>query len=406
MKPVILFLAGLLMLAAPVSAQDLTALARFDPEASQFSDRWRGSRIELSLSQAVPWRVFTLDEPRRLIADFREVDWGTSSGLPVDPNDRIEAIRFGQFQPGWSRMVVDLKAPLGLDTAEMRVDQTTGRAMLDIALTLVSEDEFSKTSGTPDTPGWWAVPAAEVAKTRMRQSGSERLTVVLDPGHGGIDPGATHSDASEKDLMLSMARELKDALLRTGQVNVILTRGDDSFVPLETRVAIARHAEANLFISLHADALSEGQASGATVYTFSDSASDEASAALAERHDRSDLLAGVDLRGQDDTIAGILMDLAWLENQPRSDAIANAIVLALDQEGIDLHKVPRRAAGFSVLKAPDIPSVLVEVGYLSSVRDRTRVSDPEMRARMADAIAGAVLSWIVTDAAEGELVRQ
>merc|ERR1711916_177286 len=98
-----------------------------------------------------------------------------------------------------------------------------------------------------------------------------------------------------------------------------------------------------------------GQASGATVYTFSDSASDEASAALAERHDRSDLLAGVDLRGQDDTIAGILMDLAWLENQPRSDAIANAIVLALDQEGIDLHKVPRRAAGFSVLKAPDIP---------------------------------------------------
>lgn len=254
--------------------------------------------------------------------------------------------------------------------------------------------------------GWRNTPAAQVAKARMRQSGDGDITVVIDAGHGGIDPGAEHGDDTEKDLMLAMARELKDALLRAGRFNVILTREDDSFVPLETRVAIARHAEADLFLSLHADALGQGQATGATVYTLSETASDEASAALAERHDREDLLAGVDLSGQDDTIAGILMDLAWLENQPRSDAVANAIVLAFDQAGIALHKVPRRAAGFSVLKAPDIPSILIEVGYLSSKEDRDHITDPAWRATAVDAIRQAIESWVVTDAAIGNLVRQ
>ena len=127
---------------------------------------------------------------------------------------------------------------------------------------------------------------------------------------------------------------------------------------------------------------------------------------MAERHDRDDLLAGVDLSGQDDTIANVLMDLAWLENHPRSEAVANAIVLALDQAGTPLHKVPRRAAGFSVLKAPDIPSVLLEVGFLSSAKDRERILDPEWRANTAQAITNAILSWSQTDAAIGELVRQ
>ena len=303
-------------------------------------------------------------------------------------------------------MVAELKAPLGLESAEMRLDENTGQAVLGIDLQLITQEEFAVSIGAPDGPGWWTVPAAEVARARMRQSGDGELTIVIDPGHGGIDPGAEHGSESEKNLMLALARELKEALLRSGQVNVILTRDDDSFVPLETRVAIARHAEADLFISLHADALGQGTAHGATVYTLSETASDEASAALAERHDRDDLLAGVDLKGQDDTIAGILMDLAWLENQPRSDAVANAIVLSMDQSGIELHKIPRRAAGFSVLKAPDIPSVLIEIGYLSSARDREHLTDPIWRAQAVSAIAGAIQSWVVTDAASAELVRQ
>jgi len=392
--------------ASLAAARDLTALARFDAEQSAVKDRWRGATIELMFSQGVPWRVFTLDDPRRLVVDFREVDWGGVYSLSADDTERVSAVRFGQYQPGWSRMVVDLAAPLGLSSADMRVDETIGQAALEIVLELVSDDEFSSSAGAPDMVGWRNTPAAQVAKARMRQSGGGDITVVIDAGHGGIDPGAEHGDDTEKDLMLAMARELKDALLRAGRFNVILTREDDSFVPLETRVAIARHAEADLFLSLHADALGQGQATGATVYTLSETASDEASAALAERHDREDLLAGVDLSGQDDTIAGILMDLAWLENQPRSDAVANAIVLAFDQAGIALHKVPRRAAGFSVLKAPDIPSILIEVGYLSSKEDRDHITDPAWRATAVDAIRQAIESWVVTDAAIGNLVRQ
>lgn len=392
--------------ASLAAAQDLTALARFDAEQSAVKDRWRGATIELMFSQGVPWRVFTLDDPRRLVVDFREVDWGGVYSLSADDTERVSAVRFGQYQPGWSRMVVDLAAPLGLSSADMRVDETIGQAALEIVLELVSDDEFASSAGAPDMVGWRNTPAAQVAKARMRQSGDGDITVVIDAGHGGIDPGAEHGDDTEKDLMLAMARELKDALLRAGRFNVILTREDDSFVPLETRVAIARHAEADLFLSLHADALGQGQATGATVYTLSETASDEASAALAERHDREDLLAGVDLSGQDDTIAGILMDLAWLENQPRSDAVANAIVLAFDQAGIALHKVPRRAAGFSVLKAPDIPSILIEVGYLSSKEDRDHITDPAWRATAVDAIRQAIESWVVTDAAIGNLVRQ
>lgn len=399
-------LLALIWWATLVAAQDLTALARFDAEQSAVKDRWRGATIELMFSQGVPWRVFTLDEPRRLVVDFREVDWGGVNTLSTEDTDRISAVRLGQFQPGWSRMVVDLAAPLGLTSAEMRVDETIGQAALDIVLELVSEDEFSASAGAPDMTGWRTSSAAQVARARMRQTGEGDITVVIDAGHGGIDPGAEHGDDTEKDLMLAMARELKDALLRAGRFNVILTREDDSFVPLETRVAIARHAEADLFLSLHADALGQGQATGATVYTLSETASDEASAALAERHDREDLLAGVDLSGQDDTIAGILMDLAWLENQPRSDSVANAIVLAFDQSGIALHKVPRRAAGFSVLKAPDIPSILIEVGYLSSKEDRDHITDPAWRATAVDAIRQAIESWVVTDAAIGNLVRQ
>jgi len=392
--------------ASLAAAQDLTALARFDAEQSAVKDRWRGATIELMFSQGVPWRVFTLDDPRRLVVDFREVDWGGVYSLSADDTERVSAVRFGQYQPGWSRMVVDLAAPLGLSSADMRVDETIGQAALEIVLELVSDDEFASSAGAPDMVGWRNTPAAQVAKARMRQSGDGDITVVIDAGHGGIDPGAEHGDDTEKDLMLAMARELKDALLRAGRFNVILTREDDSFVPLETRVAIARHAEADLFLSLHADALGQGQATGATVYTLSETASDEASAALAERHDREDLLAGVDLSGQDDTIAGILMDLAWLENQPRSDAVANAIVLAFDQAGIALHKVPRRAAGFSVLKAPDIPSILIELGYLSSKEDRDHITDPAWRATAVDAIRQAIESWVVTDAAIGNLVRQ
>ncbi|MFN6977769.1 MAG: N-acetylmuramoyl-L-alanine amidase, partial [Gemmobacter sp.] len=205
---------------------------------------------------------------------------------------------------------------------------------------------------------------------------------------------------------LQFARELADQLRRDGRFTVVLTREADVFVPLDGRVAIAHAAGADVFISLHADALAEGEATGATVYTLAEAASDAAAAALAERHDRDSLLAGVTLRGQDDLVARVLMDLARTETAPRSDRLADTLVAALRAAGLRLHRVPRRGAAFSVLRAPDIPSVLVELGYLSSAQDRARLSDAGWRQRMAAAMVAALADWAVADAAEAALLRQ
>ncbi|MFN3293630.1 MAG: N-acetylmuramoyl-L-alanine amidase, partial [Gemmobacter sp.] len=228
----------------------------------------------------------------------------------------------------------------------------------------------------------------------------------LDPGHGGIDPGAERDGHSEARLMLTFARELKEALLRAGGFRVVMTRETDSFVPLETRVALAHAAQADVFLSLHADAVAEGLATGATVYTLAAEASDAASAALAERHDRDALMSGVDLTGQDDLIAGVLMDMARTETAPRTDKLAAALVQAMRAQNLALHKTPRRGAAFSVLKAPDIPSVLLELGYMSSPPDLARLTDPKWRARMAGALVAGLSGWAAQDAAEAALLRQ
>ncbi len=241
---------------------------------------------------------------------------------------------------------------------------------------------------------------------RLRQQGDRPIVVVLDPGHGGIDPGASRNGVDEAPLMLRFARELREVLLRTGRFDVVLTREADIFVPLERRQSIARAAGADVFISLHADALAEGQARGATVYTLSDTASDLASEKLAERHDRADLLAGLDLSAEDDRVAGILMDLARTETQPRSDALADYLVGALGAHVGPLYKRPRLSASFSVLKAPDIPSVLIELGFLSNPGDLENLLSEEWRARAATAIRDALLAWAVADAAEAALIRQ
>jgi N-acetylmuramoyl-L-alanine amidase len=230
--------------------------------------------------------------------------------------------------------------------------------------------------------------------------------IVLDPGHGGLDPGAIRGDAVEKDLMLVFARELREVLLRAGGFDVMMTRDDDIFVPLEMRQSVARLAQADVFISLHADALLEGRASGATVYTLAPEATDAASEKLAERHDRADLLAGVDLSDQDDAVARVLMDLARAETMPRTDALADAIVEGLRANIGNMHKRPRLGAAFSVLKSPDIPSVLIELGFMSHERDLANLQSPEWRARAAVGIRDALRAWAAADAGQSALLRQ
>lgn len=388
--------------AFPVRAQGLFATARVLPQESGLTMEAGALDLVLSLSQPVPWRVFTLSAPPRIVMDFREIDWEGLDPASLVGTGLVTEFRVGTYRPGWSRMVMTLSEPLELATSAMRVDEDRGSARITARFSPVDAARFVALSGAPSTPGW-DLPDAAVTPA-VPDDGV--FTVVIDPGHGGIDPGAVRGKLTEKTLMLALAQALREALVREGDTRVVLTRDDDRFIPLERRVSIAHEAGADLFISLHADVLPNGRAQGATVYTLSDKATDEASEKLAERHDRDDLLSGVDLTGKDDVVAGVLLDLARQETTPRTAAFSRALTEAIGASGVPLNSHPLRSADFSVLKAADIPSVLIEVGYLSSDRDRENLRDPEFLTRIAGAIRTAILDWARADAALKPLVRQ
>lgn len=390
----------------PLGAQELTALARVDPDATRIGNRGDGIGFDIGLSQPVPYRVFLLAEPARLVIDFSEVDFGALRPKSVEAAAGVTDLGWGPIRPGWSRLVALLDRPYSIASAEERVAED-GSAAIRVRLQPASSADFAAAAALapPENPLWSMPAAASVDPAKRRQTGDRPLAVVLDPGHGGIDPGAEAGGQVEAAVLLTFARELSDVLRRAG-MTVTLTREDDIFVPLETRISIARAAGADVFLSLHADALAEGEASGATVYALADEATDEASARLAERHDRADLLAGIDLTGQDDIIASVMMDLARAETQPRAERLAETLVREIKAKGGRMHRRPIQGAAFSVLKSPDIPSLLLEVGFLSSPRDRARLADPEWRAMMQAAILAALGDWALADAAEARLIRQ
>lgn len=380
--------AVILFACLPMAAEVLSALARLDPAASSFTLRPEGTEMVLAISQPVPWRVRVIDAPPRLVLDVREVDW---TGIATVPHQTgaIVGLRSGVFRPGWSRLVLDLAGPQAVTLSEMSTTPTGARIRLILSAT--DADSFAKAAAQPEPPEWAPPDPATLPAPVKRGNGP--IVIVLDPGHGGIDPGAEKGGLTEADLMLTFARDLKELLLRDGRFSVVMTREEDVFVPLETRISVARDAGADLFLSLHADALSEGEAQGATVYTLSADASDAASAALAERHGRDELLAGIDLTDQDDLVAEVLMDMARQETSPRTDRLAGAVVAAIQAAKLRMHRHPRQSAGFSVLKSPDIPSVLLEIGFLSSTRDLQRINDPQWRLIMAEAILQGIVDW-------------
>lgn len=377
----------------PSLAQEFSALARIDPAGSVITDDRRS--LQLTLSQTVPYRVYTLDGPPRLVLDFKEVDF--TGFQPEDIN--AEDVRFGRVANGWSRLVVPLPGPLGISRADMVTQQDASPVRIEVDLSSVSAEEFARQSGAQDQ-------RAEPKVDRAIQTDDGKLVVVIDPGHGGIDPGAVRGDVTEAELMLRFAREMKEIFARSGNYEVILTRNEDVFVSLEGRIALAHQVNADVFLSLHADAISQGIARGAQIYTLSEEASSVASAKLAERHDRDQILAGVDLTGQDDEIATVLMTLARRETEPRTEALAEAIVWGLKDRGIRLHKRARERASFSVLKAPEIPSVLIEIGFLSSPDELAKLQDASWRAKAAQALVSSIIAWEAEDKARKPLIRQ
>ncbi len=315
------------------AAGGLTALAEYEPRGSFVADQGAGGagaekaglQLALALSRPVPYRISTLDNPPRVVLDFREVDFRAFDPKTFVKTRHVTAVRAGLLEPGWSRLVVELDGPYGVGQAAMATHNLAGRALVELTLAPVSAAAFAASVGAP-APRLWSLPKpAELPPPKRRQDGSAPLVVVLDPGHGGIDPGSINGKFEEKAITLSFATALRDMLVRQG-IHVVMTRSTDVFVPLEARLSIARAAGADLFLSIHADAEETHEATGATVYTLASKATDQAAAELAARHDRDDLMAGVDLSNTDDQIATVLMDLARTENQPRSEQFAAALV--------------------------------------------------------------------------------
>ena len=390
--------------ARPSSAQDLTALARIDPARSTVVDRPDGADVALTLSQPVPWRVHTLADPPRLVLDFRQVAFDLLGETALGDSDRVTGLRHGLFQPGWSRLVLDLAGPYAVERAGMATGAPDGTARIEISLVETDPETFAARAGAPLSRAFPEPERRLPAAPRARDDG--RIVVALDPGHGGIDPGAVRDGVHEADLMLTFARDLRERLVREGGYEVILTREEDVFVSLEERISIARRAGADLLLSLHADAIAEGIARGAQVYTLAEDASSRASALLAERHDRGDLLAGIDLSGQDDGVAQVLMSIARTETTPRTEALAESLVAGLRAVGVRLHRRARERANFSVLKSPDIPSVLLEVGFMSSPGELEKLQSPEWRAQAAEGIAAGLAAWRETEAVRAALIRR
>ncbi|WP_300029665.1 N-acetylmuramoyl-L-alanine amidase [uncultured Roseobacter sp.] len=388
-------------LSLPAGAEQPAMLVQADSYVRDGS----GGRTSLSLvlSRGVPFRIFTLDDPARLAIDFRGLNAeGQVFAELAGQTEAFSAVRYGAFRPGWSRMVADLTGPLRPGETSMNIDENTGRATLSMQLAPVSAEAFAAKAGAPDS-ALWPKPRQSAANTPMSD---DRFVVMIDPGHGGIDPGAERDGFSEKQLMLELARELSAALRASGMAEPVLTRDADIFVSLQRRVALAHQVGADVMLSLHADALSEGGARGATVYTLSETASDKATALLATRHNRSDALAGADLTGADDTVTGVLLDLARRETDPRSDTLADALIQGMRRAGSPMNSRPLREAGFSVLKSADVPSVLIEVGFLSSQRDLDNLQRPEWRAQIVGGIVDGLLSWRIADEARRDLLRQ
>ena len=377
--------------ASPVAAQEFSGLARLDVEDSVIEDRRRAVELTLFLSQSVPYRVFTLDDPLRLVMDFCEVDFRSLDAGAFDQSDAVSDVRFGPLRPGWSRMIVELNTPLGVEFAGMEVSETDGTAI-------------AENAGAPNDPDWAFLVAADPIAPPVNEDGP--IVIVIDPGHGGIDPGATYEEVLEADIMLALALELAAALGRIEGVQPAVRRTGDTFVPLQERLTLARGARAALFISLHADALEGEQATGESVYTLTDKATEEASQRMAERHNSGDVLAGVDLSGQGDEVSTVLQDLVLVETAASGDRFANHLVQALRDTGAVMNSRPRREASLAVLNAADFPSVLLEAGFLSNEEDRARLTTPQGRAPIVAAVTLAVGRWAIEEAALVPLIRQ
>jgi len=380
-----LVFAGSMAAPGDVAARTHETVAK---DARLAGDRTR-TRFIADLSKKVSINVFSLGNPYRVIVDLPEVNFQMPRGLGTEQRGLVTGYRFGLFAPGKSRIVIDMSGPFLVDKAfvlDARQDQPA-RLVIDLVPTdrATFLAKLKAANSAAPTVGSITPPPPRVKPTRAKP------VVVLDPGHGGIDPGTSSaSGVTEKEVVLAFAKTLKHKLEAQGQYKVYLTREGDRFLALRERVAFAQSKGANLLVSIHADSFPKRpeDARGATVYTLSERASDDEAKELAAKENLSDAIAGVDLPDSDSVVANILIDLAQRETQNRSIVFAKSVVGEIDRA--DLHRKSLKSAGFRVLKSPDVPSVLIELGFLSNPDDEKRLTSERWRGAMADKLAAAI----------------
>lgn len=347
------------------------------------------TRFVLELSEEPAYRVFTLPRPYRVVVDLPELEWNLPQEMAQQQGGLIKTLRYGLFAPGTSRVVLDSQGPLEIISVFLLPPNETSKHRLVIDMKPVAANAFAATQQPYTSSKPLPKPKAVVVRSNDGVKDS-RVTIVLDPGHGGVDPGTIGvSGIYEKEVVLTFTRDLKEALDATGRYNVLLTRDRDIFVKLADRRETARQAGADLFISIHADAHSDRSLRGSSVYTLSETSSDEVAAQLAATENKADLIAGVELEGQPDEVSSILLDLTQRETMNLSAQFATMLVEELKGKTRLLGNT-HRFAGFVVLKAHDVPSLLIELGFLSNSDDEQRLRSQAERKKLVTSIASAV----------------
>ena len=358
------------------------------------------TRFILDLDKTIQFRAFALADPYRVVVDLPQVDFRLPNAVGTNGRGLVKAFRYGLVMPGGSRIVFDLTGPARISNSYV-LDAANGQPpRLVLEFEQVDRASFVQSLAAESRPELRPAiaDAADVAAAREATApaapaapADPRPVIVIDPGHGGIDNGTQSGNENEKSLVLAFGLALRDRIEKGGKYRVVMTRTDDTFIPLDDRVRIARNQSAALFVSIHADALPrrEGDARGATIYTLSDRATDAEAEKLAEAENRADAIGGVNLTAEPTEVADILIDLAQRETRTFSNRFARLLAGEMKNTA-RMYKHPLKSAGFRVLKAPDVPSVLVELGYVSNKSDLEHLVSENWRSRTAGSIAQAI----------------
>lgn len=388
-----------LVLATPSAVSSVLAAESVARDAHLSGDK-KHTRFVTVLSKHVKFGVRTLADPYRVIIDMSDVKLNLPAGSGKKGKGLVNGFRYGRVEPHGVRIILDVKAPVIVEKAVIWPAADGYSPRLVVELSRTDHKTFSakqrarakKRTAALKKTSKASRPAAKTSKPRR-----SKPVIVIDPGHGGIDPGAISREGlKEKNMVFAFSKILRDKLKKTGRYEVVMTRSVDSYVALRKRVELGRSKEADLFISIHADSLPRRYAnrvSGATVYTLSEKASDEEAKDLAAKENRSDIIAGVALPEKSDDVTNILIDLAQRETNNLSVGFADALLASLSGK-TKFSKKSRRYAGFRVLKAPDVPSVLLELGYMSNSNDVKRLKSTVWRNKVAVAVAGAVETYL------------